>query len=40
MTRARTEWVCDYCGTEGRTSEPVVEHAQCPNCGEPVMPKY
>ena len=31
-------WVCDYCGTEGRTNEPIVERVQCHNCGEPVLP--
>ena len=38
MSRAVTEWVCEYCGTEGRTTEPIVDGVQCPNCGEPVTP--
>jgi DNA-directed RNA polymerase subunit RPC12/RpoP len=32
------EWVCEYCGAEGESSEPVDE-IQCPTCGEPVTPK-
>ena len=30
-------WVCDYCGTTGRTREhELTEAVQCPTCGEPV----
>ena len=32
------EWACEYCGDEGRTSEPI-DTVQCPSCGEPVVPK-
>ena len=32
------DFVCEYCGNEGRSTEPVDE-IQCPTCGEPVVPK-
>ena len=34
---ARERWVCDFCGTRGRTEggQPA-ETALCPTCGEPV----
>lgn len=32
------EWVCESCGSDGESSEPVDE-VQCPTCGEPVTPK-
>lgn len=32
-----TDWVCEYCGREGRTSRPI-DQEQCPDCGEPVVP--
>jgi len=33
------DWVCDYCGEEGRTTEPI-DTVQCPTCGEPVVPTH
>lgn len=33
-----SDWVCEYCGDEGRTDEPV-DTVHCPSCGEPVAPK-
>ena len=30
-------WVCEHCGEQGRTSEPI-DTVQCPRCGEPVVP--
>jgi rubrerythrin len=32
------EWVCEFCGHEDESSEPIDE-LQCPMCGEPVTPK-
>ena len=33
------EWVCDYCGTAGRTSPgETTDHVLCPVCGVPVVP--
>ena len=32
------EWVCEHCGNDGVSSDPVDE-IQCPTCGEPVTPK-
>ena len=37
MTPTSTDWVCEYCGETGRTTEPV-DQVQCPRCGEPVVP--
>ena len=31
------DWVCEYCGNEGESSEPIDE-VQCPTCGEAVTP--
>ena len=32
-------WVCDYCGQTGTVPDgEVVDHVQCPDCGEPVIP--
>ena len=31
------EWVCEHCGQEGSTNEPI-DTVQCPACGEPVTP--
>ena len=36
MSRA-TEYVCEYCGYQGRDPRPVDE-IHCPRCGEPVTP--
>ena len=33
----RQNWVCEYCGEQGRTREPI-DTVQCPRCGEPVVP--
>jgi predicted RNA-binding Zn-ribbon protein involved in translation (DUF1610 family) len=30
-------WVCEYCGEQGRTREPI-DTVQCPRCGEAVVP--
>lgn len=32
-----TQYVCEYCGHEGSTEQPV-DQVQCPMCGEPVTP--
>jgi rubrerythrin len=32
-----TEYVCEYCGYQGRDDRPV-DQVQCPMCGEPVTP--
>jgi DNA-directed RNA polymerase subunit RPC12/RpoP len=32
------DWVCEHCGSDGTSDEPVDE-IQCPTCGEPVTPK-
>lgn len=32
-------WICDYCGERGEVPDgELVEHVQCPTCGEPVLP--
>lgn len=31
------DWVCEHCGTRGRSTEPV-DTVQCHICGEPVIP--
>jgi DNA-directed RNA polymerase subunit RPC12/RpoP len=31
------EWVCEYCGEQENSDEPLDE-VQCPSCGEPVTP--
>lgn len=32
-----TDWVCDYCGTEGSApTDELLESVQCHVCGEPV----
>ncbi|HET7684132.1 MAG TPA: hypothetical protein VFK34_10755 [Marmoricola sp.] len=33
----RTAWECQYCGERGTTTE-MIDHVQCPTCGEPVFP--
>jgi len=30
-------WVCEYCGEQGGTRDPI-DTVQCPSCGEPVVP--
>ena len=34
------DWVCDYCGEQGTsTTDLTVDSIQCPQCGEPVIPR-
>jgi hypothetical protein len=34
-----SRWVCDFCGTEGRTRPgQLVDEVLCHVCGEPVTP--
>ena len=41
MSREITvRWVCDYCGEQGTSrTELTVDSIQCPQCGEPVLPR-
>lgn len=34
------EWACEYCGYGDRTVAELVDHIQCPMCGEPVIPTF
>jgi DNA-directed RNA polymerase subunit RPC12/RpoP len=38
VMRSGMDWVCEYCGEEGETDEPI-DQVQCERCGEPVVPK-
>lgn len=33
-----TRWVCEHCGRQGESDDDV-DRLQCPDCGEPVVPR-
>ncbi len=33
-----TRWVCEHCGRQGETDDDI-DRIQCPDCGEPVVPR-
>ena len=34
-----TRWVCEHCGRQGESDGDAVDRIQCPDCGEPVVPR-